>query len=146
MGFFSRKTPDLSEIKDLERTQNERVREILKSLERLETEIENELQVMQGKVETNARSVRLMAEEMDERIDRGNKVWRRIRAKESRDAERREIEGEEEPSGELPLFDAPGGQPEGVRPMYGDMGGGGQALQPHQIVARQIARNIAGGH
>lgn len=122
----------------------ERVTHLLRSLDQLEAEVSSGLRKLTERVEGSERSVRIMAEEMDERIDRGNKIWRRIRSKEHAEAERAALEGEPEPDENLPLFNGEGSDSQGLRPMYGDLAAPGERLQPHQVVARQIAASIAG--
>lgn len=80
-----------------------------------------------------------LTEEIDARIDRGNKLWRRIRAREVREAERAEDEGEAEEDPQLHFEHGEGSNGEGVYSMYGDMARPGNALQPHQQVARALA-------
>ena len=85
-----------------------------------------------------------LTEEIDARIDRGNKLWRRIRAREEREKEREEYEGEEEEGEQLHLEHGTGSNGQGVRPMYGDMAAPGTTLQPYQEIARRIAWMKAG--
>lgn len=98
-----------------------------------------------GRVEALERRWELLQEDIDERIERGNKAWRRVRSAQRVEEQRLELEGEEPPGPELHLFDEPGGEPERVPSMYGDMGDAGQSPAPHQQVAREIAQRIAGG-
>ena len=85
-----------------------------------------------------------LTEEIDERIDRGNKLWRRVRARERREEEREEYEGEEEEDEQLHLEHGTGSNGQGVRPMFGDLAPPGAPLQPYQEVARRIAWMKAG--
>lgn len=144
MGLFSKEKPDISWLRSEIDHQNKRVRDLIGSLEGLERDVRDELRTLGQRIEESERSVRLMAEEMDERIDRGNKIWRRIRARERAEEERQEFEGEEPTSEDLSLFDGAGGNGQGMPPMYGDLGAPGTHLQPHQQIAREIARKIAG--
>lgn len=144
MSLFSRQRPDLSEIRNQIQVMEGRVGNLLGTLDRLEADIQASLRRLTERVDDGERSVRLMAEELDERIDRGNKIWRRIRSREVAEAERRELEGESESDGQVSFFDGEGGEPEGVPSMFGDLAPPGARLQPHQVVAREIARRIAG--
>ena len=85
-----------------------------------------------------------LTDEIDARIDRGNKIWRQIRARERAQAERQEYEGEEEEDEQLHFEHGTGSNGQGVRPMYGDMAPPGATLQPYQEVARRIAWMKAG--
>lgn len=97
------------------------------------------------RVEALERRWELLQEDLDDRIERGNKAWKRVRSAERREEVRLELEGEDAQSPELHLFDEPGGEPERVPSMYGDLANAGQPPAPHQQVARDIAQKIAGG-
>jgi len=81
-----------------------------------------------------------LTEEIDERIDRGNKIWRAIRARERR---QEVLEDFDDPQ-QLHLLDGEGGEGEGVPPMHPDLAAPGTSLPPHKEIARQIAGQIIG--
>jgi len=81
-----------------------------------------------------------LTEEIDERIDRGNKIWRAIRARERRE----EVDEDLDDPRQLHLLDGEGGEGEGVPPLHSDMAAPGTSLPPHKEIARQIAGQIIG--
>lgn len=145
MGFFSSQSAELEAVKDLLESQNGRIRDLLRELRSLEDQVERTFRDWEERVGTTEKRVRLMAEEMEERIDRGNKIWRRIRA--SQRYEEEHSDGEEEPEEEaqylLPV-DGNGSQRSRLPSMYGDLGIPGNPLQPYQEIARALARRRAG--
>lgn len=144
MGLFSRQNPDLSLIQSEIENQNKRVRDLLGTLEGLEGEIRSELRALAIRVEDGERSLRVMAEELDERIDRGNKIWRRIRARERAEEERAEFEEESETDSDLPLFDGNGSGAEGVHPVRNYLEDPPVSQQGYRAVGRALARRLAG--
>lgn len=144
MGIFSRSTPDIESLRqDIER-QTKRVREVLATIEALETDIKARFREVEERVEAQGKHVRLMAEEMEERIDRGNKIWRKIRASEYYDRQREEGEEDENAGDDLPLFDGTSGQREGLPPVHQGLGRIGRPPSPAQEMGKALARRIAG--
>lgn len=91
------------------------------------------------RVETLERRWDLLLEDLDERIERGNKAWRRVRASERRQQERDEGEEIEESDEDLPLFHGNGSADARMPSVHHDLG----HPEPHREFARQIARQIA---
>jgi len=87
-------------------------------------------------------------EELDERIERGNVAWRRLRAAEAGKRRRQSMEDDEddeeppEESTQPDFFNAPGSDPRGLSYMREPVAG--SVEPPWRLVARQIAQNIAG--
>ncbi len=106
------------------------------------------LRELQGQVEAlDLRWIRLM-EEVNERVESGNTVWRRIRstesAKERREERAEEFEGQPvDPAQEVLPFDAAGSDPRGLSYMPEDLDDPTQ--QPWRVAAKELARQIAGG-
>ena len=98
---------------------------------------------LQERLERLERTLSSVVEEIEARIDRGNKLWRAIRARESAAEEREESEDIPNPPQHVLPFDDERSGVERVRPMYGDMAGSGEEPKPHQVVAREIAHRIA---
>lgn len=143
MGIFRKSAPPAGPTEEELSRQTERVRKLLHRLTELEESVERSFNVIQEQLDSHGKTVRLMAEEMEERIDRGNTIWRRIRA--AQRYEERVEEDEGQPDAEqLFLGDASAGAQEGMPSMYGDMAYPGEALKPWQQVARSIAHQIAG--
>lgn len=80
-------------------------------------------------------------DEVEHRIDRGNKIWRQIRARESREAEREEEEGWED---ELPEGDAGGGREQRVLPLHESMGTFSGTTAEWEEKKRAVNRRLAG--
>jgi hypothetical protein len=82
-------------------------------------------------------------EYMENRIDRGNQVWRQIRARERREEIDAEDEGESDPrQGVLPLDEGGSGE-ERLRPLSADLEPG-TPEPPYVEAARLIAEQIRG--
>lgn len=144
MGLFSRTSRDLEPIKDQLENQQKRVREILEELRDLERSMDTGFRDQGERLDFQAKAVRLMAEEMDERIDRGNKIWRKIRASEYYEKEREEREEHEPTGSELRLFDGNGSAEEAVPAMHPGMAHRGDAVSKARQMGRALARRKAG--
>lgn len=144
MGIFSRSTPEFEAIKADLQDQTRRVREVLAAVEGIELEIKARLREIEERLDAQAKAGRLMAEEMEERIDRGNKVWRRIRASEYYEKQRQDSEEDEDPGFDLPSGDGEGGGPEGVQYLPPRMGWPGRPPTKAQEMGKALARRIAG--
>lgn len=87
------------------------------------------------------RSLADILEEMEDRIDRGNKAWRRVRA-----AQKREEESDEQ--GDLwegiPAGDAGGGEEEGMSSLHNAMAGLSRTSPDWEAQKRLINRQLAG--
>lgn len=102
-------------------------------------EIHQEIRAIAEKLQEAVREYKLTIEAVDERIDRGNKQWRRIRAAQQLEAERAGEEG----WGELPEGDATGGPSEGLRALS-DGVGDDPGVQEWEAKKRAIDRHLAG--
>ena len=82
-----------------------------------------------------------LTEEIDERIDRGNKIWRAIRARERRE----EVAEDGEDPRQLHLLDGEGSGEEGMPSVHQHVEIPGRPVPAHKEIARQMARNLIGG-
>lgn len=85
-----------------------------------------------------------LLEEVEERIDRGNKQWRRVRAAQRREEILEEDEGEEEESLDLFGGNGGGGHQEGVPPLPGYLEGRSGANSEWEAKKRALNRALAG--
>lgn len=83
-------------------------------------------------------------EEAEERIDRGNKQWRRVRAAQRREEELEDGEGEEEPHPDLFQGHENGGRAEGVPSMHHSMESRAFPESDWEAKKRAINRALAG--
>ena len=96
-------------------------------------------------VERELDRLKALTDEIDARIDRGNKLWRAIRARERRAAELEEVEGFDDPrQGFLPL-DGGGGEEDGLPDMPDVLEDGHEHLAPHERFAKEFARSLLTG-
>ena len=144
MGLFSRSSPKLETLEVEIEAQARRVRELLRGLEDLEAEIKRRFTDLEESVDLQAKTVRLMSEELEERIDRGNKIWRKIRASEYYEKERAESEDESGADYDLFTGDEMVGGTEAVPPMHRSMGHPRETATKAREVGQAIARRIAG--
>lgn len=96
---------------------------------------------LEARLEKMERSWNGFLEDADDRIDRGNKAWRRVRA-----AQRREEEsGEDEEWGvEVPGGDAPGGDAQGMLALPAGVEGELDPLEAWTRKKRMVDRMLAG--
>jgi len=90
------------------------------------------------------RTLHGIVEEVEARIDRGNKIWRQIRARERREAESFDSEDgddQEREDEQVPLFDDPRGRGYGVPSMPGGMANN---TPYHEQVRQRLAALKAG--
>lgn len=144
MGIFSRSTPDFEAIRADLQDQSRRVRDLLAEVDGLKTEIHTRFRELEERTDSQARQVRLMAEEMEERIDRGNKVWRKIRASEYYEAQRQDREEDEDPSFDFYSGDGEGGNGEELPPLHQNVGRLGRPPSKAAALGKDLARRIAG--
>lgn len=121
-----------------------RVRKILGEIDAIQAEVSQRFRDMEDRFLDNEKNFRLMVEEIDERIERGNKVWRKIRAAQEYEARAQDESEYDESDGQLPLGHGGGGQAEGVSPLHPNMGRAEPELPHHEQIRRQIANQIAG--
>ena len=93
------------------------------------------------KVEALERRWNGLLEELDDRIDRGNKAWRRIRAKERR---QEVAEEEEDWDDDVPRGDARGGNGQGVLPLPNGVEARPSGNAAWEDARRALNRRIAG--
>jgi hypothetical protein len=144
MGLFSGPNRETERCTERLDAQERRVREVLEELRELERSVEMSLRSLGERFDSQGKHLRIMAEELDERIDRGNKIWRKIRASEYYEKEREEREGEAESYPNLSLFDGESGQGEGVQPVHPGLAHRQDAESKAQEVGKALARRIAG--
>lgn len=108
-------------------------------------ELEREITDLSRTASREIERIRILSDEIDQRIERGNKIWRAIRAREVRATEREELEGElDADQGVLPLYADGSGEvrmpnlPHGVEDPD-------QHLAPYERFARDFARQVASG-
>lgn len=144
MGLFSRPSPKLETLEADIEGQSRRVKELLRALDDLETEVKRRFTDLEENVDLQAKTVRLMSEELEERIDRGNKIWRKIRAAEYYERERADSEDDEDASYDLFSGNGEGRAPEELPPMHRNVGDPRSASSTARQVGQAIARRIAG--
>jgi len=82
-----------------------------------------------------------LTDEIDHRIERGNKIWRQIRARERRAEGLEELEE----SDQLSFGDEEGGGVEGLSPVSEGLDDYRPTLRPHQEVGKALARQYLEG-
>ena len=92
-------------------------------------------------VQDELHKLKAATEEIDHRIERGNQIWRNIRAAERR----QEILEEEEEWDEVPRGDEGGSDPRQMQLLPEDMGPTPGDRDFHLAVAAEIAQRIASG-
>ena len=98
---------------------------------------------MERTVALEFQRLKALTDEIDARIERGNQIWRQIRARERREEKSRELEEFEDPDQELLPFDGARGFKEGVPNMPPDVAAARASIQPHEEVARALAQSVA---
>lgn len=93
-----------------------------------------DVQKSERRIQEEIQRFKQLNDEIDYRIERGNKRWREIRARERREEESDESEG-------LPEGDARGSEQEELFPMHGGMEE--STLHPVEAARRSFARAIA---
>lgn len=97
---------------------------------------------LERKVERELSRLENLTEVIDARIEKGNQIWRQIRARERRE----EIQAEEEEwDDEVSGGNAGGGNGQGMLPLHGHMEPPPREVPLHIRVAEDLARRIAGG-
>ena len=84
--------------------------------------------------------LRALTDEIEVRIERGNKIWRQVRAAEVRLEKLAGGEDVDEPDGQLPLGDGEFGGGEGVPPLHPDL----DPDPPYIQAAKEYARSLLG--
>lgn len=144
MGLFSRSSPKLESLEVELSRQSGRVRELLEEIRALELDFKAALRQLQERADKQDKSVRLMAEELEERIDRGNKIWRKIRASEYYEKQREDGEDDEQAVLEFLSEHGNGGEAEAVPPLHRHMGQPRTTTSTAREVGKALARRIAG--
>jgi len=144
VGLFSRHSPNLEALEEDIQKQSRRVGDAFKEIEEVQGEIAKRFRDVEERLEAHQRAVRLMAEELDERIDRGNKIWRKIRASEYYEANRDRSEEDEDANFELHFGNGEGSPEEGVPTVHQSMVWPGRPPTKAQEVGKALARRIAG--
>lgn len=144
MGLFRRSTPETETVKVLLEAQSERVTEVLREARELEREINRALQEVGERLAGQEKTIRLMAEEMEERIDRGNKIWRKIRASEYYEKQREEGEDDGQAFLDFHPGNGGGGEAEELPPLHPALAHRRHAATKAREVGRAIARRQAG--
>jgi hypothetical protein len=109
----------------------------------LDAAFDEGLRLLDLRVEKLERGFNDWLEQVEERIERGNKVYQRARAAERRLEEQRESEGLYESEAEVSLGDGEGGPGEGVPHMPQHLEDPGDSRPVHLQVADQIAAQAA---
>lgn len=144
MGLFSKNNDRLQRLEQEQRSQQERVSNLLGQLAALEKDIDSRLRDLEGRIGEEVRALRGLGEYLESRVEDGNKQWRRIRARERAQAFDEDSEGESESHPDLFPGNANGGGEEGMPSMHEDLDMDGRPLAPWQKAARAIARHYAG--
>jgi len=144
VGLFSRPSPKLERIEEDIEKQSKRIRDVLREMRDLEMEIKRRFQELEDGLDSQGKAVRLMAEEVDERIDRGNKIWRKIRASEYYEKQREDSEEDEQPAFDFYPGNGEGGPQETMPPVHRGVGHIGAAHTTAREVGQALARRIAG--
>jgi len=144
VGLFSRSTPNLESIREDIENQTKRIRDVLQEMRDLEVEIRRRFQELEDNQDAQGKAVRIMAEELEERIDRGNKIWRKIRASEYYEKQREDSEEDEQAILEFYQGNGESGPAEELPPVHRGMGHIGSAHTTAREVGQAIARRIAG--
>jgi hypothetical protein len=134
------KSRSLERITDrIDKLDSELAKERTSRLEAQE-KFQEQVRELAGNVDRELDRLRSLTDEIDARIDRGNKIWRQIRARESFEEKRRDEEG----WGELPEGDARGSDPQGVLPLHGNVEGITRFEPGWDEIKRAWNRRIAG--
>lgn len=121
-----------------------RDREIPEVVSNPHAELRHRILLLEETVHKLERSQGALIEEVEARIDRGNKIWRRIRrAQQSEESSADELESEESWR-EFPTGDAQGSQPEGMPPMQYSLEGVVGDFASWEEKKRAINRRLAG--
>lgn len=144
MGIFSKPAPNLERVEQAIEAQNKRIKELSEKLWDLEADVTRRLMGLDDRLGVSESQVRLMAEEMEERIDRGNKIWRKIRASEYYERLQEERDEDEDPDPQLYLEHGNGSQGERLPPVHRGVGHIGPSSTKAREVAQALARRIAG--
>lgn len=144
MGLFSRSSPDLETVREAIENQARRVSEILRTIDEVNSETKRRFRELEENIQAHEKAVRLMAEEMEERIDRGNKIWRKIRASEYYASQRQESDEDEDPNFELHFGNGAGSQEETMPAVHPGLGWPRRPTTKAQEVGKALARRIAG--
>ena len=144
VGIFSGRSADLEATREAIERQSQALRRVKEEIDDLEREVDQRFANWEARLQGAEARQRLMAEEMEERIERGNKAWRRVRASQPYAEQHGDGEEEPEPDSDLPAGNGEGRPEQRVRSMYGDLAPPGASPQPYQQVARLIAQRIAG--
>lgn len=144
MGFFSRSTPEIGNLQEALDAQARRVRDLLDRVRLLEDEIHKLLKGLGERLDEQERRTRLMVEEMDERIDRGNKIWRKIRSHEYYAQQREDGDEDEDANLEFHFGNGEGGPPEELPAVHPGMGWPRRTPSKAQEVGKALARRLAG--
>lgn len=142
MGLFKKNLDVPDEVRDQVGKQNDRIAAVLEELRGLERQIVLQLDEVRERLERQDRRLSIALEEIDERIDRGNKIWRKIRARE------RYAEGQEEDEDggfEFPGEHVEGSPGQGVLPLRDDVAPTPGERPFHLAVAEEMAMRIAMG-
>ena len=105
-------------------------------IETFETEQDETSRTINGELSR----LRALTDEIEVRIERGNKIWRQVRAAEVRLEKLGEREDDAESEGQLPLGDEEFGGGEGVPPVREDL----DPDPPYIQAAKEYARSILG--
>ena len=105
--------------------------------EALEQEVYQEIQIFREAVREYDKTI----EETQERIDRGNKIWRKIRAREKYQEIRAEEEGWDD---ELPESDAGGSEGQGMLALHPGVEGLSRPEPGWEEKKRALNRRLAG--
>lgn len=144
MGIFSKPAPNLERVEQAIEAQNKRIKELSEKLWDLEADVTRRLMGLDDRLGVSESQVRLMAEEMEERIDRGNKIWRKIRASEYYERLQEERDEDEEPDPQLYLEHGNGGAREGMQAMHRGLGHIRPTATKAREVGKALARRLAG--
>lgn len=144
MSIFSRSRPDLEALRQDLQDQQRRVREVIQDFEALNLEIRAQFREIDERRDAQDKAIRLMAEEMEERIDRGNKIWRKIRASEYYERQREDSGEDEDSNFDLPFGNGESGAPEAMPAVHPRVGWLGRPPTKAQEVGKALARRIAG--
>jgi len=132
MGIFSR-----------DGKANDRLTQLENKMTELVNQRELPIQTLNERITQLERTLNAITEEIDVRIERGNKIWRQIRARERREEKRAEEQGEFDEDQQVFDFDGAGGQPEGMQGMSPFVAAPESSLQPHEEAAKALAAAVA---